>query len=64
MRISPNLPFYHDGFIDYGFNQIAYFEHLRLRGYQMQILGDGYLIDPPRTMYDVHFVYNQFGISD
>lgn len=51
VRISTLFPFYHDGFIDYGFNQIALFEHLRLRGYKMQLLGQSFVVAPFQKMW-------------
>ena len=50
VRISPILPSYNDGFIDYGFGQTAYFEHLRLRGFHMQLIGNAFLVETPHEV--------------
>lgn len=52
MKISSILPFYHEGFIDYGFNQISFFEHLRLRGFRMSLLGNSFLVSSQQEWYD------------
>ena len=46
IKLSSILPYYHDGFIDYGFSQISFFEHLRLRGFAMNLLGKAFLFSP------------------
>lgn len=51
MKISSILPFYHEGFIDYGFNQISFFEHIRLRGFRMSLLGNSFLITSQQEWY-------------
>ena len=51
MKLSSILPYYHDGFIDYGFSQISFFEHLRLRGFAMNLLGKAFLVSPVHEMY-------------
>ena len=50
MKLSPTLPFFHDGFTGYGFNHIEHFEELRLRGVRMKLLMDGFLLKPPHAM--------------
>ena len=47
MRLSPWLPFFHDSFIDYGFNHIEHFENLRLKGAKFYIIEGSFLVDIP-----------------
>lgn len=50
MKLSPFLPFFHDGFTGYGFNRIEHFEELRMRGVRMRMVMKSFLMKPLHIM--------------
>lgn len=50
MKLSPVLPFFHDGFTGYGFNRIEHFEELRMRGARMRLVMNSFLLKPLHVM--------------
>lgn len=51
MKISPTMPYYFDGFVNYGFDRISHFEQFRLQGCQMFILQNAFVVHPHHDMY-------------
>ena len=41
------LPLFDERFINYGFNKIQYFEHLRLRGARLYLIAQSFAVDMP-----------------
>lgn len=47
VRYSPDIPLFHEEFVDYGYNKVQYFEHLRQAGFQFYILNHAFAMDFP-----------------
>ena len=47
VRKWKNLPLFDERFINYGFNKIQYFEHLRLRGARLYLIAQSFAVDMP-----------------
>lgn len=44
MRLSVETPFFVESFVDYGFNRMAHFQHLRQRGAQMYVVPSAFVV--------------------
>lgn len=47
VKMTVDTPLYEEGYINYGFNKIQYFEHLRLRGARLYIIAQSFAVDMP-----------------
>ena len=47
VRYSRDIPLFHEEFVDYGYNKVQYFEHLRQAGFQFYILNQAFAMDFP-----------------
>ena len=47
VRYSRDIPLFHEEFVDYGYNKVQYFEHLRQAGFQFYILNHAFAMDFP-----------------
>ena len=47
VKYSPQVPLFHDKFVNYGYNKVQYFEHLRQAGFQFYILNHAFAMDFP-----------------
>ena len=47
VRYSRDIPLFHEEFVDYGYNKVQYFEHLRQAGFQFYILNHAFAMDVP-----------------
>lgn len=47
VRKWSGLPQFDERFINYGYNKIQWFEHLRYAGYEFSVLSHGYCVDTP-----------------
>lgn len=44
MKLSAETPFFEEGFVNYGFNRMAHFQHMRQRGAQMYVLPRAFVV--------------------
>lgn len=51
LKYTPKLPLFHEGFINYGYNKVQYFEHIRQMGYVFYILNHAFAMDFPHPEY-------------
>lgn len=47
MRVYENMPLFDERFVNYGYNKVQFFEHLRAAGYQFYILRNAFAMDLP-----------------
>ena len=47
VKLTADTPLYEEGYINYGFNKIQYFEHLRLRGTRLYLIAQSFAVDMP-----------------
>ena len=47
VRRNDSITRFHEGFINYGFNKIQYFEYWRLQGGKFYLLTHSYAVDMP-----------------
>lgn len=75
LRYAPSTPLFDERFVNYGYNKVQLFEHLRAAGYRFYIAANAFAMDLPhpdskfRTNYlsslkgdnnDMRNVYSQF----
>lgn len=47
LHYSPSLPLFGEQFVDYGYNKVQYYEHLRQMGFQFYIVNHAFAVDYP-----------------
>lgn len=47
VKYTPNTGLYEEGYINYGFNKIEYFEYLRLQGAHFYLIAQSFAVDVP-----------------
>ena len=45
LRYTKNTPLFDERFVDYGYNKVQLFEHLRAAGYKFHIINNAFSID-------------------
>ena len=45
LKYTPSTPLFNEEFVNYGYNKIQYFEHLRAANYRFFILNHAFMID-------------------
>ena len=47
VKYTRSLPLFHEGFVNYGYNKVQYFENLRQMGYSFYIMNHVFAMDFP-----------------
>ena len=58
VKYSPTIPLFEERFVNYGYNKVQYFEHLRQAGFQFYILNQAFAMDFPHPEQTIIVVDN------